>query len=232
MKKKLLFIGFILSFTNIFAQYTITDENDNPVPDNSTINYEIQDAFSETEIILVLHSETSDNIVFQVTGSTQPEGAENSFCVGQTCYAPNDYSPKTETLDSNNEALIILHYNAHGITEPAVINYKIYQLGNENVNISFSVSYTFTTEIKKIDNNLLFAYPNPAKNILNIKCSVNFKNEYIIFYNIYGQIIKKILINERNNLIKLNISELPTGIYFYSLFSGSEKIITKQIIVN
>ena len=66
-------------------------------------------------------------------------------------------------------------------------------------------------------------YPNPVKDILNIK--LNLANDkypdVLIFYDIFGRKIKKIEIPEKQETIKLDVSEWKNGVYFViSVFNG------------
>ena len=77
-------------------------------------------------------------------------------------------------------------------------------------------------------------FPNPANNIANLSIysneasfvSVNIKDitGRIVFSNDYD-------INSGDNLLKLNISSLPEGIYFCSIVKDSS-IITRKLVIN
>ena len=54
-------------------------------------------------------------------------------------------------------------------------------------------------------------YPNPARNILNIK-NTGEKIENVCIYNITGELIKEILME--GNEVNVSVNDLPSGIYF------------------
>lgn len=66
-------------------------------------------------------------------------------------------------------------------------------------------------------------YPNPAKDIINIKSQVQI--DQVEFYDLSGKIIKKI--NNPNGQIR--ISDLKTGIYMLKVYSGSSKETIKML---
>lgn len=73
-------------------------------------------------------------------------------------------------------------------------------------------------------------YPNPANNILNIYFnSLNISNTKITILNTFGNKVKEINFNSIENEFKINISELPVGIYIIVLtakdFSQSQKLV-------
>ncbi|MGI9525510.1 MAG: DUF4832 domain-containing protein [Weeksellaceae bacterium] len=76
------------------------------------------------------------------------------------------------------------------------------------------------------NNKSIFIYPNPASEFITIALK-NTDVETIKIYNIYGQLVKVVSIASNQ---KINITELPAGIYFISLRndkSSTFKLIKK-----
>ncbi|OFX71610.1 MAG: hypothetical protein A2X12_08910 [Bacteroidetes bacterium GWE2_29_8] len=100
--------------------------------------------------------------------------------------------------------------------------------------ISFIVSGNFKTGIKNnnLDNKTsVNVYPNPAINTINIstkeKSSVDFK-----LYDITG----KCMINKNNqNLngtLKVDVSNMANGVYFYNILIDGKQNVSDKIIIN
>jgi len=76
-------------------------------------------------------------------------------------------------------------------------------------------------------------YPNPCCEILNIRASIFSESDVTVeLLNLQGQkLLGERIIQTSNNQVSLNVSALPSGIYYVSLFSG-ENQISKKIIIN
>ena len=73
-------------------------------------------------------------------------------------------------------------------------------------------------------------YPNPAYNKIYVECDTKLENIYLEIYNIWGQIEKKLKIN--NEVIYLDES-LKDGLYFCILKDESNNILAKtKLIIN
>jgi len=93
---------------------------------------------------------------------------------------------------------------------------NLYQLGNDdglaqNKNVPTQVSCSDFLAVDEIHNNesKFSLYPNPAKDIVNIKSHQNL--DQIKIYNANGLLVK--FISNLNNASVINISDLPAGIY-------------------
>lgn len=80
--------------------------------------------------------------------------------------------------------------------------------------------------VEKVVKNKAFAsvYPNPANNVVNIK-NANFQYEKVTVKNIFGQVVQEI--NEYTE--QVDISDLPSGVYFINLFSANASLDIKFI---
>jgi len=82
-------------------------------------------------------------------------------------------------------------------------------------------------ETNDIDN--IIVYPNPTENQINIKFDKQIINCEIIIFNIFGQeIIHHQL--DGNKKYSLNISELKSGMYFYSIVSDGNILKSDKFI--
>lgn len=104
-----------------------------------------------------------------------------------------------------------------GTTNPITITMD----GNKTATANFSS----TANVSDFDKESITIYPNPTQDIINIKSS-NLDIDKIEIYNLLG---KKILVKSNTSI---NISTLPTGIYFVKITSTNNTLITKKIIKN
>ena len=82
-----------------------------------------------------------------------------------------------------------------------------------------------------INNNTFNIYPNPCKNIVNFRTIGNpfafpFKLE---LRNMQGLLVKEILISKKEG--QVDVSELPQGVYFYTIKSEKEIIQSGKLVI-
>jgi len=100
--------------------------------------------------------------------------------------------------------------------------------GNNGAQFSLDdISIEEGSEIEEnSDNTSVNIYPNPAKNLINIKSSDKIENVKI--YNLTGQIVFDKMIND--NSVQINTSEYKSGIYFIKIRT-KDGLINKKITI-
>ena len=101
-------------------------------------------------------------------------------------------------------------------------------------NFLTKIEWTGTTgEIEGFsENQALQIFPNPASDYINIMYS---GEEEILFFELINQYGKRVFIKEdlsQNKYFSLNVSNLPTGIYFINIFTENNLAISKKVIIN
>lgn len=89
----------------------------------------------------------------------------------------------------------------------------------------------------------LSAYPNPTKGLIEIELQTSNENSKqvhtsnqtykISFSNTIGQVLKTIKVPKSalDSKIKLDLSDYPAGVYFYSLLVNDKMVETKRLIL-
>ena len=72
-------------------------------------------------------------------------------------------------------------------------------------------------------------YPNPAKGITNIEVEFDAPSASLKLYNVLGKLIIQESLNH-SGTYSLDVTNLPEGVYFYTLEAGGEKL-TKRLTV-
>ena len=70
----------------------------------------------------------------------------------------------------------------------------------------------------------LFVFPNPARNVLNIRWE-NLKEENIIIYSIDGKLIEQRKVDTQQSELKIDISKLKNGVYIIQKGGVSKKFV-------
>lgn len=82
--------------------------------------------------------------------------------------------------------------------------------------------------ISEFDFNGFHMYPNPAKDMLNIKLNT-ITNATVSIYDIQGKLVLEHSISEAQNL-EFSVADLQSGMYFVKLNTGSKELVKKLII--
>ncbi|NOZ35984.1 MAG: T9SS type A sorting domain-containing protein [Chlorobi bacterium] len=119
------------------------------------------------------------------------------------------FTVPTSALSGSTRMRVSMQYNA--IPVPCG-NFDYGEVEDYTVNIG-AKSYTPT-------NNDLYIYPNPAENIITVYLKGLHKTTNVQIFSITGSIVKEIKMSDLDN--KINISDLPAGIYnIRTIYNGN-----------
>lgn len=126
--------------------------------------------------------------------------------------------------DNNNYTLIVKMYSS---TDPITCNYNNLE-DTATLNFSTPINGTVSLATDETENNgqNIQLYPNPAKDVLNIKA--DFKIQNVNIYDASGRLFSVKLDSEG----KLDVSSLETGTYFIEIFTDKKRVHKKFIIKN
>ena len=148
-------------------------------------------------------------------------------------------------LDNNNRTIADRLYE--GTVKPQIYNLDKYTYDVNGYVLTFMDSntpaknrgqlYTYTyqsfagVESETKDQSQFSIFPNPCQNTFTVDLKENnSKPTSIIIRNMQGQEVKSISVNTQSSSI-IDISELPSGIYFVTILSN-EKCSTQKLIKN
>ena len=181
-----------------------------------------------------LNIKVARKMISEVTGS------ENNFCWGVNCYPPFvSVSPDAETIAPqavNNS--FIADYTPNNMPGTTVIRYSFFK-ENSTDSIHTTIQYNATSAVaatKKDLNNqvgISAPSPNPARDMTFIRFNVpaNSRSNKIKLFNAIGGLVKEISLNQKQGDLVLVTSQLPDGVYFYTLQSDNNALATKKLIV-
>lgn len=138
------------------------------------------------------------------------------------CNATNDQTAVSQVLDGNGGAIYTWEDRRNG-TDAEIYAHHLFFNGSEVVGINELNKNEIQSSV----------YPTPANEILNIKLNNNLLDE-IFTISIIDVLGKEIIcyknVHSEEQIIKLNVSALNSGVYFYSLKSNTKKSTGKLII--
>ncbi len=169
------------------------------------------------------------------------DSTESYFCWAEQCYPPwVDTSGNFQYVPAGGSSGLedfSAHYDIHNAVGVSLIEYTFYNNDNPDENVKIVVK--FDTDPTAINENILKniwlsdVYPNPATNFVAIdyRLPQEVLSANVKVVNILGSIVKEQNVDIRNNNMRMDISDINSGIYFYSLFVNGEIYSTKKLIV-
>jgi hypothetical protein len=85
---------------------------------------------------------------------------------------------------------------------------------------------------KNIISNDMMIYPNPANSIVNVKYHLQENESGVLkLFNIVGNEVRRVDLNERNNQISFSVADLMTGIYIYKYSINGKLNSTGKLVI-
>lgn len=200
--------------------------------DNADVNYIIS-----VEFDIKNTSGTSKNIYCKRQEISIVPSTQNYFC-WDVCYPPqvNQSSSGLYIAPNGINSLFVSDYKPMLQMGTSTIRYVWWDQANSNDSVWVTVNFNIGSagiNDNKPSGNLTNAYPNPANSTSNISYTLTNTNSGIIrVSNILGETVKEISITGSKGLTSLNVADLNSGIYFYSLITNDKVLATKKIIVS
>lgn len=167
-------------------------------------------------------------------------GTSNYFCWTQ-CYGPmTDQSPVSYPMDAGAMTEIFAgYYNANGFVGFSIVRYTFFEEGNESNETSFDVTYS-TDPNGIVDgfvsgtNGLSASYPNPAnastEMVYSLKPDAN--RATVEMYDMLGSKVRSIPLTEQNGELKVDLSTIPSGLYFFNMVVDGKTLETRKLMVS
>lgn len=242
MKKITLSCLAIVAAATTFGQVILLDHDKNIVT-NTIIDINIASNANSTEEILVKNGGTiTDTLKVLRTIYSVDTDDQTQFCFGGLCYAhATNLSSLTisvapgDTIDySENGFHAIFDAGAACVTR--MVKYRFYNVNNFSDSSSVTFRYSCITGIEdNIDTKAFISNPspNPAYGSASFNYSMNTASEKakIVIHDMLGKAVKTIDLTEKEGSVKINTSDLISGVYFYSYFVNNKTVATKKIII-
>jgi len=165
-----------------------------------------------------------------------PEGTSSYFCWAQ-CYPPaTNVSPTAMTIAiGETNTNFSGDYLPSGIEGEATISYVFFD--EEDLSDFSTINVTYVASTVGIEENLneIFlsnAYPNPASTVVSLDYDLKDVNDAkLVIYNLLGSVVRDVQINDAIGKLKVNVSDMDDGIYFYSLLVNNETVKTQKLVI-
>lgn len=158
----------------------------------------------------------------------------NQFC-WEMCYAiTTALSPDTITINGGDtlKNTFYTHFWANGNEGDYTIRYTFFEADNESNENYVDITYRAKKTVSIKNNEAAVSvkvYPNPATDFINIEYNA-LEDGKISLFDITGKKITEQVLKASNKISQLEISQLNSGIYFYTVVSNNKTIATKKIV--
>jgi len=166
-------------------------------------------------------------------------GTINYFCWGACYGASTDVSSEFITLgpgETTNLLDFSGHYEPTGIEGTSTVEYTFFNMADESQSTTITVRYSTPNAISEdIANGVRFEniYPNPATDYVNINYTLvsGVKEGSVRISNLLGAVVSETPIDINSNTVRMDVSNLEGGIYFYSVVLNGEILHSKKLII-
>ncbi|OFY09072.1 MAG: hypothetical protein A2X11_02210 [Bacteroidetes bacterium GWE2_42_24] len=250
----------VSNFTPIEVRYTFyvaEDPNDSVsvtfkyIPTSFAMKYGIEELSSgsvlevtsplsvEADVAVTvqnLNSSASDVLVRR-TDLQVNEGTMSFFC-WKLCYGPTTYvSPVEDSIRLQPQAIsnnFSGHFNANGIFGSVVTRYTFFDSRNPADSSWFFVRFTAEgTGVNDPSSQITTsAYPNPASDFVTLNIGNMKSNGSVLIYNLTGSLVKQTEIAAGTSQVSVNVNDLPSGMYFYTLTTNGRTISSKKFVIS
>lgn len=194
-------------------------------------DFEVKNTSSATQTLTVRRY---DDLLNKIS---MTDSATASYCTGTNCYSPIT-KMTSFVLAANTSIVLKADLQEASIIGESAVRYKVYNANNITDALSFTIKYNTPASVKNNSNvlsNVSDVFPNPSlfKASINITSTQNTENIKVSIINSLGALVstKLIDVSVDKNTIALDIENLSTGLYFATIYQGSQHI-TKKITIS
>lgn len=196
----------------------------------------------------IIHNNTDNgmNVLVARNNIDVVDGTENSFCWPTSCWSPMvdtslDYGFIPAGGQSGDDEFSG-HYsyndaNGNHLYGTSFVKYSFFDKDHfdviDTVIVKYMLGYVGVAENAFSSTKVSDVYPNPAASFTSIDYHMNKAvqtGEFRII-NLVGKVVKKVPLKAREGTMKINLSNLSEGLYFYTVSFDGTIYKTKKLIV-
>lgn len=134
------------------------------------------------------------------------------------------------TADQEAALLAIAYLTPYSGGDAVYTARVLLNINPDDAGLDFAKPALGKTQAEK--ENPVKVFPNPAKNILNIQFEETIKADaQIHIYNNMGSLVLSAEINKGNAVKTIDVSQLQSGLYFYSVTLSGEKLSSGKLTI-
>lgn len=242
MKKIFTLILTMVTVASFAQSLTMTYES-TPINNGDTIEVIVTQLNVTADFYLDITNVTDNdvNMIVYKNDLDLVDGASSLLCIGGTCFPPS-------TTESNPMVIAAHTTLSHTTSADAFhLGYKTSAAGTSYVMFTFA-NYDNTDDCASMVFKLVYdptnieavpsagklrAYPNPASDNVTVEYAVsgNVGKAQLVIKNMLGATLYTKNLDINANKVKVDVSEYPAGIYFYSVEADGRPLVTKKLLV-
>lgn len=243
--KKIFTLILMLATVATFAQSLTVAYEGTPVNNGDTLEVVVPQLNTTIDYYLDLTNVTDNDVTVIVYKSEldMSEGASASLCVGGSCFPPATmetnpfiipaHTTLSHTGDNPGDAF---HLGYKALTTGT--SYVMFTFANDDnnddcVSVTFKLVYDPTSIDKVSQVTKMRAYPNPASDNVTVEYAVsgNANKVQLVIKNMLGATLYTKSLDVNGSKLRMDVSEYPAGIYFYSIEADGRPLVTKKLLV-
>jgi len=241
MKKIILSLSFLTIVFAVTAQQTLTLSNQNgPLANKDTITTYVDNSYDIAVGVYVTNNSTASlDVKVRKDEITLLSGVFNTFCWGQCFSSSTIESPNPVAIGAGETNNNDFHadYNANGNDGVTLNRYTFFDMNSPGdsvcVFIKFISTPTSVQDVASLKTEISSPYPNPTSSrcqfSYNVPMTAN--DSRIIIMDLTGNLVNTTSLIPGEGKVTIDVSSLPSGIYFYSLWVYDKAITTRKLIV-
>ncbi len=200
---------------------------------------------TQSQIIFyaVLHNDTDNDMnVLAVKNELEMlDSTISTFCWAGRCYAPTvDTSTNYQFVPAGGasaEGDFTGDYEPRTKIGTSIVKYTFYNMDNPDQRVEIVVKFWASPESIAEEamngGSVSEIYPNPANHFINLdyRLTTQVNTAQVRIYNMLGATVKEAVMERGTNNLKMDVSDLNNGIYFYSVVINGDIYKTKKIVI-
>ena len=248
MIKKILFITAIFSAGFMSAQsFQIMDHNDVDITGTSHTEYGNGDVLGATKFHIKNLTGNTKTYTCDMQEISNVPGTDWQVCYGTNCFSATAGIATVQVIGGSNSipgsqidtTFKVAPFSGFGAWtggETATWRVKVYDPQNVSDSASAIITWqNYGVSVKEITSKdvALNAYPNPATDNISVSYSIDgiTNNAQLSVFDIVDKKIKSYDLANNKNQLSINVSDLNSGVYFYSIMVEGKAIKTERVIV-
>jgi hypothetical protein len=214
---QLAFVGMAsYAYGVVLDDITVNGTSTIPIPADPTVTTNAATNIGQTTATLNATITNPDNVTITAKGFEWKASTDDIY-----------------TQVASSGAGDTFNYGLTGLTANTTYTFKAYITFDGGV--VYGDEMTFTTEIDSTGVESFLAasvtlYPNPAKEVVNVECTMQhagYAIEAVEVYDVYGKLVNTVEVN--GNPIRINIANLADGMYFVRVTTDAGAV-TKRFV--
>ena len=166
-------------------------------------------------------------------------GTQNYFCWEQCYEPPTSLSPTALTINPGQRIeQFYADYKPNGFAGISTLAYCFFNDANPADSVCVTVRFSASpVGIQDVflgnQSGISESYPNPATDVAKINYALiaGWNKAELMVYSVLGAQVRIIDLIEDQGTVKMNVANLPSGMYFYTLIVDDKSIATKKMLV-